>query len=109
MSNLILLETDDDTLWWSLQQLLRSTTLQPAFVHECVAIGLVEVAGGEAEWRFDVVSRERLQRAWRMHRDLDLQLAALPLLLELLDEVELLRAEVLQLRARLQHWERHGD
>jgi hypothetical protein len=47
----------------------------------------------------------RIQKAYRLHRDLDIHPASLGLILELLDEREALREEVAMLRRRLSHWE----
>lgn len=105
MTTVITVETDGDALWWSLQQLTTASALDAAFVEQCVALGLAEVSGAMQEWVFDAATQLRLERAWRLHRDLDLHPSALPLVLELLDEVEALRIEAGQLRARLRQWE----
>lgn len=105
MTTVITVETDGDALWWNLQQLTAACALDAAFVEQCVALGLADVSGTMQEWVFDAATRLRLERAWRLHRDLDLHPGALPLVLELLDEVEALRVEAAQLRARLRHWE----
>ncbi len=98
-------EADDDGLWWTLQQLTAASPLDSGFIEQCVALGLVELGGLPSQWRFSPLVRLRLERAWRLHRDLELHPSALPLVLELLEEVELLRQESAQLRQRLRHWE----
>lgn len=109
MTTVFTVEDDGDTLWWSVQQLANSTELQLVFIEQCVELGLAEVSGARSEWRFNSAARMRLQRAWRLHRDLELHLEALPLVLDLLEEVEALRHESMQLRSRLQHWEPGHD
>ena len=42
-------------------------------------------------WAFSELELLQLQRAWRLHRDLAVGLDTMPLVLELLDEVERLR------------------
>lgn len=47
-----------------------------------------------AEWRFDGLAMRRAAKAVRLQRDLDVNLEAVALILELLDEVEALRARL---------------
>lgn len=105
MTTLIALEVDDELPWWTLQELLAASVLEAPFIVECVTVGLVEVDGEEALWRFDAQARRRLERAWRLHHDLDVQVGALPLVLELLDERDGLRRQVQALQERLARWE----
>jgi hypothetical protein len=105
MTTVITVEHDGDQLWWSLQELTTSTQLAPEFVVQCVECGVMEASGPQVQWRFDVDARQRLQRAWRLHRDLELHVSALPIVIDLLEEMENLREEAHRLRGRLQHWE----
>ena len=105
MTTLLTVEQDGDQLSWTLHELTTSTQLAQEFIMQCVECGLAEVSGAPMQWRFDPFTRQRLQRAWRLHRDFELQIAALPLVLDLLEEVEVLREEAQRLRHRLQHWE----
>jgi len=43
-----------------------------------------------------------------VHRDLEVPASALPLVLQLLEEIDYLHAEAAQLQLRLRHWEGHG-
>ena len=106
MATLLTVEHDGELLSWSLQELATSTQLTPDFVVQCVECGVAEVQGSQLQWRFDPGARQRLQRAWRLHRDLELQISALPLVMDLLEEVETLRSEAERLRNRLRQWER---
>ena len=57
-----------------------------------VTVGVLVPAGRAPEsWVFSDLELLRLQRAWRLHRDLEVALDSMPLVLELLDEVERLR------------------
>lgn len=77
------------------------------FIVQCVEQGIAPVTGRAApEWRFPATSVLRIRRAWRLHRDLDVQFSSLPLVLELIDERDLLHREVIALRQRLGQWER---
>lgn len=105
MTTVLTVEQDGEFLTWSLQELTTSTQLAPDFVVQCVECGLTEMPGPPVQWRFDPGARQRLQRAWRLHRDFELQISALPLVMDLLEEVEALRGEAQQLRSRLRQWE----
>lgn len=52
-------------------------------------------------WRFDTKQLLRLKRALRLQRDLELDLSALALALELLDELEQLRHKVDNLEQKI--------
>ena len=99
------IESLDDALY-SLVELCATGHLEERFVITCIEHGVVEVVGSSVQhWRFTNRARLRLQQAWRLHRDLELQPAALPLVVELLADIDALRLENQMLRARLQHWE----
>ena len=61
-------------------------------VVEMVMEGVIEAQGASPrEWRFTARDLRRAQRALRLARDLELNTAALALVLDLLEEVEELR------------------
>jgi chaperone modulatory protein CbpM len=68
-----------------------------------VTEGLLRPRQGEApaEWRFDGLEVRRAQRAQRLRRDLDLNLSGTALALDLLDELEALRARIRVLEHQL--------
>jgi hypothetical protein len=105
MATLIDVELEGHPFVCSLQELIESTPLEPLFVLQCVELGLTDVSGSQLEWRFGNAERHKLLKAWRLHTDLELHISALPLVLELLEEVEALRADIVGLRSRLHHWE----
>jgi chaperone modulatory protein CbpM len=101
-----LIHTDDALAFCSLDDLCRRTRLDEGFVVECVEHGVAHVAGQEVlAWRFSMTAILRLQKAWRLHRDLDLHVSNLPLVLDLLEERDQLLQEIEDLRLRLRHWE----
>jgi chaperone modulatory protein CbpM len=53
---------------------------------------------GASDWTFSDRALLRAQKALRLRRDLDLELAGLAFALDLLDEIECLRGEVARLR-----------
>ncbi|MFA5493953.1 MAG: chaperone modulator CbpM [Porticoccaceae bacterium] len=78
-----------------LAELCRACHLSADEVHILVEEGIIEPLGGEpARWRFKAVCIGRVRRARRLERDLGVNLAGVALALDLLDEVERLRARV---------------
>jgi chaperone modulatory protein CbpM len=62
---------------------------------ELVDAGVLEPLGREpSRWRFGGASLHRARMALRLQRDLDIDLAGAALALELLDEIESLRARL---------------
>jgi chaperone modulatory protein CbpM len=101
-----LIHTDDVLAFCSLDDLCRRTRLDERFVVECVEHGIAHVAGQEVlAWRFSTTAMLRLQKAWRLHRDLELHVSHLALVLDLLEERDQLQQEIEDLRRRLGHWE----
>lgn len=98
---------DNEELTFStLADVCRRTRLEEHFIIECVEHGIAHVSGdASGSWRFSVIAILRLQKAWRLHRDLELQVSSLPLVLDLLEERDQLRQQLDELRARLGHWE----
>jgi chaperone modulatory protein CbpM len=101
-----LIHSDDALAFCSLDDLCRRTRLEERFVIECVEHGVAHAGGQDlVAWRFSMTTILRLQKAWRLHRDLDLQVSSLALVLDLLDERDQLLQEIADLRSRLSRWE----
>lgn len=69
--------------------------------HEWIAAlvehNILEVAEKEPEqWKFEGVHLARAHRAWRLQRDFDASFPALAVMMDLLDEVKQLRAQLTQ-------------
>lgn len=102
------IHADEALGFCSLEDLLLRTHLDERFVIECVEHGVAHASGHEAvAWRFSMTAILRLQKAWRLHRDLELQINSLALVLDLLEERDQLQQEIADLRYRLSHWEPH--
>ena len=84
----------------TLPQVCAILELRSEVICEWVSEGVVRPTGERlTEWRFPGRELERARRARRLQRDLGLNTASLPLVLDLLGEVE-------HLRARLRMFER---
>lgn len=91
-------EVLDDEVEFTLAQLCRACQLPAEQVYTLVEEGIVEPLGRDpARWRFRGIAVHRVRRAVRLERDLGLNTAGIALVLELLDEVEALRARVQRL------------
>lgn len=85
----------------SLFEISRTCAVQSGYVIELIDEGVITpVAGREAEsWRFTGWQVRHVKVAWRLQRDLGVNLAGAALALQLLDEVAALRAQIAAVRA----------
>ena len=91
---IITVEVDQDT-YFSLEDLAVACGTASAWLQELVAYGVLEPQRGTtpATWQFDLNQLRRARRATRLYHDLEVNYAGIALVLELLDQVETLRAE----------------
>lgn len=91
ISGVVLGEQDTITL----EELAGFCTVERSWVVELVEQGVLEpVTAERGEWFFSAATLGRVQTAARLRQDLDLNAAGVALALDLLDEVELLRARL---------------
>jgi chaperone modulatory protein CbpM len=84
----------------SLADLCRACEAEAERIMELVHEGGLAPAGAEpGEWRFSGLHLQRARVALRLQTDLDVNLAGAALALELLDELDELRARVQRLEA----------
>ena len=89
----------DEDVEMTLAQLCRACELSEAQIIELVEQGVIDPLGPEpAEWRFVSVSLRRVRITGNLQRDLGVNAPGAALALELLEEIE-------ELRARLRHLE----
>jgi chaperone modulatory protein CbpM len=87
-------------------ELCQRGNLATDFVISCVEVGIADPQGDSpVEWSFTSNAAIRIQKAYRLQRDLEIDLNGLAVVLDLLDEVEGLQEEIRSLRKRLAHWE----
>lgn len=84
----------DESLELELEEFCAMCHASEEFVVALVAEGVIEPRGGRmrTEWRFTGHSVRRAQVAVRLNRDLDVNLPGVALALDLLEELERLRA-----------------
>ena len=89
----------DEDVEMTLAQLCQACELSEAQIIELVEQGIIDPLGPEpAEWRFVSVSLRRIRITRNLQRDLGVNAPGAALALELIEEIE-------ELRARLRHLE----
>jgi chaperone modulatory protein CbpM len=79
----------------SLEEMVEACGAETAWVVELVEIGVLSPVGGhEAAWRFGALDLLRARRLARLTRDFQASAEAAALILDLLDEIERLRARL---------------
>ena len=85
----------EEQLELTLAELCRACRLPAESVIEFVEYGVIEPRGREpAEWRFHGVSVRRVRRAIRLQHDLGVNVPGAALAVELLEELDQLRARL---------------
>jgi len=89
----------DEDVEMTLAQLCRACELSEAQIIELVEQGIIDPLGPEpAEWRFVSVSLRRVRITRNLQRDLGVNAPGAALALELLEEIEELRARLRRLK-----------
>jgi len=97
-----LAELIDQDLTLGLDELCRACDLPRETLLEWLAEGVAEPRSHDAiAWSFSARQFRRLRVAGRLSRDLQIDTPALPLVLDLLEEIEQLRARLRVLRGLL--------
>jgi chaperone modulatory protein CbpM len=80
----------------TLEDLCRACAVQSEVVLAMLEEGVIEPAEGQTpeSWRFTAIQVHHVSVAWRLQRDLGVNLPGAALALQLLDEVETLRAQL---------------
>ena len=90
----------------SIHEFCQCAELPQESLLEIVEQGIVEPSGPSPEqWLFDAAALATARRALRLQRELQVEWAGVALALQLLDELEQLRAENTRLRRRLSRFE----
>lgn len=85
-----------------MKEFCQVVDMSPAYVIEIVEHGILEPQGQKPDdWLFDTYSLSVAKRASKLHRDLAMEWDGVALALELLDELEQVRAENRMLKQRL--------
>lgn len=90
----------------SLDELCQSVQIDKELVISIVDYGIAKPVGGEAshEWLFDDVSAHWLKKAVRLSRELEIDLVAVAMVIELLKQKERLEQENIALTRQLSRY-----
>lgn len=95
LMNLLNGEVMEEDLLLSLAELARACQLPADRIFDLVDVGLIEPVGHDpARWRFQGLCIRRVRCAQRLERDLGVNLAGAALALDLLEELDRLRARL---------------
>lgn len=85
----------------TLDELCTCCRVEGEWIAQLIEHGAIEVAGeNKSEWQFTHVTLVRVAKAKRLERDLSLNIPGVALALELLDEIDDLRARLKALESR---------
>jgi chaperone modulatory protein CbpM len=85
----------EEDLELTLADLSRTCGLPAEWILELVEYGVIEPTGStQAQWRFHGVCVRQIRRAQRLETDLGLNVPGIALVLDLLEEVDRLRARL---------------
>ena len=89
------IDRQDEAL--TLDDLCCACSVQSTFVLEMLEEGVIEPVQGQAleSWRFTAVQAHHVSIAWRLQRDLGVNMPGAAVALQLLDELETLRAQLM--------------
>jgi chaperone modulatory protein CbpM len=85
----------DEQMWLSLTEISDACATRTEWVIELVEEGILEPSGKEQNhWQFSGNSLSRAHAARRLQRDLEINLAGVALVLDLMEEIEALRSRL---------------
>ena len=100
-------EIVDESVQYGLKDVCEVCGVHAERVVEMVEAGIIHARGDKpTSWRFSAVTVMRSRKALRLQRDLEINTPGLAVTLDLLDEVETLRAQVQSLTQQLEKLQR---
>lgn len=93
---------DKNTLY-TIKEICEACDIPTELLIELIEHGVIEPIGNtQAEWQFTAIALQRSQKAVRLQNDLDINLPGIALALDLLDELNQLRAKLRMLEKHLE-------
>lgn len=84
----------DETVSLTLGEFSYACRVREEQIVELVEEGIIEPEIQQRAWHFPATQLRRARKAMRLRQDLDINLAGVALVLDLLEEIEQLRAEL---------------
>jgi chaperone modulatory protein CbpM len=86
-------------IYLSLEEMAAAVGLSPARLERLVQVGLVDTTGADSR-QFTAAAAARLRRMLRLQRDLDVNLEAAAIIVELVERLDELERELTRRRAQ---------
>src|SRR3990167_5349795 len=101
-TEMIVIFDDPRVTTLSLHELCSTCSVSLDFVQALIEYDIIQPKGhAPSEWVFDMSELDRIKTAYRLRRDLEVNLAGIAILLDLLEELEALRARNAMLEKHL--------
>lgn len=84
----------DGSAHYTLVELSEISVIELSFLHEMIEEGIIEPKVTEPTLQFDYNALQRAKKAFRLHRDLAINLEGISLILDLLDKIKALEKEL---------------
>lgn len=79
----------------TLEELVRAIHTTPELIQELIEYGIIEPEGRTiTTWHFDSEQLRRAKKALRLQQDLEINFAGVALVLDLMEEMEHMRAQI---------------
>lgn len=79
----------------TLDELIEACHADPDFIRELIEYGILyQHTGSPADWEFDITHLQRVKTAQRLQHDLEVNMAGVAIVLDLLDEMEELQSKI---------------
>jgi chaperone modulatory protein CbpM len=91
---LVIQDSAQDNLL-TLDELCNICNVQQDFISNLIEYDIIHPEQTSETWVFNIVSLQRIKRVQRVQKDLDVNLPGVAIILELMDELEMLRGKVL--------------
>lgn len=84
----------DGSVSYTLIELSEISVIELSFLNKIIEEGIIEPKVTEPTPKFDYTALQRAEKAFRLHRDLAINLEGISLILDLLDEIKTLEQEL---------------
>ena len=90
-SKIIIESGAEPDFYLSITELTHSSNVSPEFLEELISLGIIDPVGPAMQ--FDSKALQRTRKAFRLHHDLEVNLAGVAVILDLLEQLDALYHE----------------
>lgn len=91
---LIIVANYSDENEMTLEELCNVCHISPDTIQHLIEFDIIHPRGQQQEWLFDLSALQRIQTALRLQRDLEINMAGVAIVLDLLDQMQDLRQQI---------------